>query len=106
MTDRAKQPINGVESGTVEHMVCGQIEQTYDRYRAHDFWMRLIAGDNDPRQVADGICRALSGGHYVRKEAAQICALTIHVDADADPKVIAQAVSEAMVWNPKTGPTG
>lgn len=96
MTDKAKGPINGATSGMVENMVCGQIEQRYDAVRMRQFWKRLIAGENDPEQVADGICRALSGGHYVPKVAAQVCNITVQVTGDACPNAVAKSVAAGL----------
>ncbi|QGW77757.1 hypothetical protein GPJ81_14030 [Pseudomonas alkylphenolica] len=106
MTDRAKGPINGVDSAMVEHMVCGQIEQRYDALRMRQFWKRLIAGDNDPDQVADGICRALSGGHYVRKEPAVVSNISVQVFGEASPEGLAQALSGALGPSLKSAHTG
>lgn len=96
MTSRKNGPINGVHSSTVAHVLSGQIEQTYDRLRAHDFWVRLIAGDNDPKEIADGICQALGGGYYVRKEDAVGHSITIQVLGNAAPEDVARTVSEAL----------
>ena len=106
MTNRAKGPINGVDSATVEQMVCGQIEQRYDALRMRQFWRRLIAGENDPEQVADGICRALSGGHYVPKEPTAVSNISVQVFGEASPEGIAKALGGALVPSLKTAHTG
>ncbi|KJK05311.1 hypothetical protein [Pseudomonas tussilaginis] len=96
MTEKRQGPINDADSALIEQMVCGQIEQTYDVYRMQKFWARLFAGDNDPKAMAAGMCRALSGGHYVRKEAAGVCNISIQVFGEVNPEGIARELGQAM----------
>ena len=97
MTEKRQGPINGADSSMIEHMVCGQIEQRYDELRMRQFWTRLFAGDNDPKAMAEGLCRALSGGHYVRKEAAPANNLTVQVFGAASSEDIAKSLRDGLV---------
>lgn len=96
MANSSQKPINGIDSGQVEHMVCGQIEQRFDSLRMRQFWARVFAGDNDPAQIAEGLCRALSGGHYVRREQASVLNVSVTVPPGVSPADVAQAVKAAV----------
>lgn len=89
MVNSSQNPINGLSSVELERLVCAQIEQAYDRVRMHQFWVRLFSGDNDPTAMADGMCLALSGGHYVRREKPTQLNLTVSVPPGASPESIA-----------------
>ncbi|KJK17162.1 hypothetical protein [Pseudomonas sp. 2(2015)] len=103
MTEKRQGPINGADSSMIEHMVCGQIEQRYDELRMRQFWTRLFAGDNDPKAMAEGLCRALSGGHYVRKEAGLVSNLTVQMFGTATPEEVAKAVRASVAAQERVG---
>ncbi|MNJ24272.1 hypothetical protein D3C77_186840 [compost metagenome] len=86
-------PISGFDRVQILRMVDRQVSQEFDYYRMLSFWKRLMAGDNDPEEIAQGFCLALSGGRYVRKENACIRNVTVQVFGAVDPEEIAKTVS-------------
>ncbi|MDD2059143.1 hypothetical protein NPS58_17100 [Pseudomonas putida] len=96
-------PISGFDRFQISNMVDRQISQEFDYHRMLSFWKRLMAGDNEPEEIAQGLCIALSLGRYVRKEGAGIRNVSIQVFGEVDPKEIAKAVSGAITGSTHTG---
>lgn len=89
-------PISGLDRFEIDKMVGLQISQRFDEPRMRCFWERLFAGDNDPKELAAGLCLALSNGRYVRKRDAGVMNINVQVFGEASPEDIAKAVSGAM----------
>lgn len=94
--DARKGPLNGVDRTTLAQMVQAQLSQSFDAYRMREFWRRLFAGDNDPEEMAEGMCLALSGGQYVERDKEGMV-LNITINGSGDPEQIAAAVKASMV---------
>ncbi|MFR0674639.1 hypothetical protein ACLUUI_14450 [Enterobacterales bacterium AW_CKDN230030176-1A_HGKHYDSX7] len=93
MADSKKRaPINGVHSEMVATMVDHQITGLFDRVRMHEFWRRLLAGDNDPEVIAEGLCRALSGGRYIEGPARTVT-INLNIQSTANPEALAAALT-------------
>lgn len=86
-------PINGTDSETVTKMVEFQITGYCDHFRMRDYWRRLLAGDNDPEVIAEGLCQALSGGHYIKGPARNVT-INITVQGDPNPQALAVALAD------------
>lgn len=89
---RKNAPINGTDSETVAKMVGFQITGFCDRTRMRDYWCRLLAGDNDPEVIAEGLCRALSGGQYIEGPARNVT-INFNVQSAAEPQALAAALA-------------
>ncbi|WP_462402175.1 hypothetical protein [Pseudomonas sp. Marseille-QA0332] len=89
---RKNAPINGTDSETVAKMVDFQITGFCDHMRMRDYWRRLLAGDNDPDVIAEGLCRALSGGRYIKGPARQVT-INLNIQSAADPQALAAALA-------------
>ncbi|WP_448196698.1 hypothetical protein [Pseudomonas putida] len=57
--------INGAHRSLVEKMVDHGITGFCDHYRMLSFWRRLLAGENDPEEIAQGLAMALRPGRYI-----------------------------------------
>jgi hypothetical protein len=103
MAKPAIDPINGADRFLISKMVGYQVTQFADNARMLQFWQRLFAGENDPEEIAQGLCLALSGGRYVPKPRAAMgmtVNLTISASGDASPEQISSAVVKALQTQP------
>ena len=90
-------PMNGMDQFQIDKMIDRQIERFYDHARMLSFWRRLLAGDNDPEEIAKGICTALSAGRYERIAAKKgAVTINISVSGDANPQAFADALASAL----------
>jgi hypothetical protein len=99
MAKPALDPINGADRFLISKMVDHQVTQFADRARMLQFWQRLFAGENDPEEIAQGLCLALSGGQYVpkyRPAMGMTVNLTINASGDASPEQISSVVVKAL----------
>jgi hypothetical protein len=92
---KTRGPINGVDSETVATMVDHQITGQFDQHRMRNFWRRLLAGDNDPEVIADGLCRALSSGHYIQAPARHVT-VNLAVQGSVDAEALVAEVRQAL----------
>ncbi|MGY3286273.1 hypothetical protein ACVW05_003899 [Pseudomonas fulva] len=72
----------------VDHQITGQ----FDQYRMRDYWCRLLAGDNEPEVIAEGLCRALSGGRYVKGPARNVT-INLNIQSAANPQALATTLA-------------
>lgn len=89
--------INGMDQFQISKVIEHQIARFYDHARMLSFWQRLLAGDNDPEEIAKGICNVLSTGRYERiapKKGA--VTVNISVSGDANPQALADALATAL----------
>lgn len=89
---KTRGPINGVDSETVATMVARQVTGEFDQYRMRDYWRRLLAGDNEPEVIAEGLCRALSGGRYIEGPARSVT-INLNIQSAAKPQALAAALA-------------
>lgn len=91
--------INGVDRHLIAKMVDNQVTRFADHFRMLQFWRRLLAGDNDPEEIAHGLCQALSSGRYVKAPDAAGSVtnnITIHLPQGADVGSLADALAKAL----------
>lgn len=92
----AQEPINGFDRLQIEKMINHQITRFADYARMQSFWRRLLAGDNDPEEIVQGLCMALSTGRYIVNPGAGVVHnITFNIAGDADPVAMASALKAA-----------
>lgn len=99
MSNPESGPVDGVDRFFVSKMLDSQITQTYDHCRMLQLWRRVLAGENDPEEIAQGLCLALSGGRYVPRSkpvSGMTVNLSINLNRDANPDQISAAVVSAL----------
>ena len=90
-------PINGADRNLVEKMVGYGITGTSDHFRMLSFWRRLLAGDNDPEEIAQGLARALRPGLYIPNPGpGRSMAVTINISGSPDAQALADALNGAL----------
>ncbi|ATR83777.1 hypothetical protein CS390_15125 [Pseudomonas sp. HLS-6] len=90
-------PVNGFDRHQVRKMIDNQVTQHFDHYRMLSFWRRLLAGENDPEEIAKGICMALSGGRYIKKPDTRVINnVTIQAPPGSCPESIAQELKKVL----------
>jgi len=95
--NQIEQMANKPDRFTVKQLIEEQIDQTYDRFRMRQAWERVLT-NCEPAEFAEGLCMALSGGHFTRgspKALALAPQITISVAGDADPVAVASAFKSA-----------
>lgn len=96
--------INGADRYLIDKVVKNGITGFYDGFRMLSFWRRLLAGDNDPEEIAQGLVLALSNGRYIPKPDPVRCmAVTVNISGAADPVALAGAIKDAL---PEPMPAG
>ena len=89
--------INGFDRHQVFRVIDDQVNQHYDHCRMLSFWKRLLAGENDPEEIAKGICMALSGGRYIKKPDTRVINnVTIQAPPGSCPESIAQELKKVL----------
>ena len=77
--------INGFDRHQVFRVIDDQVNQ------------RLLAGENDPEEIAKGICMALSGGRYIKKPDTRVINnVTIQAPPGSCPESIAQELKKVL----------
>lgn len=90
-------PINGTDRHMVEKMVGFGITGFADHFRMLSYWRRLLAGDNDPEEIAQGLATALMPGRYIpTPRPTRAPAITINVTGNLDPDALASAIKSAV----------
>jgi|GEM_PF-1784073 len=86
-------PINGADRHLIMSMVDKSLAGYADHFRMLSFWRRLLAGENDPEEIAQGLALALGVGRYVRApEPAKALAVKINVSGVIGPDALADAI--------------
>ncbi len=89
-------PIDGVHRSLVEQMVGHSITGFADYARMLSFWRRLLAGANDPEEIAQGLAMALRPGRYIPNPGpGRGMAITINISGTSDPAVLAETLKSA-----------
>lgn len=89
-------PISGTDRHMVEKMVGYGITGVADHFRMLSYWRRLLAGDNDPEEIAQGLAMALMSGRYIpAPRPIRAPAITINVSGNLDPEALASAFKSA-----------
>lgn len=92
-----KAPINGTDRHMVEKMVGYGITGFADHFRMLSYWRRLLAGENDPEEIAQGLAMALMSGRYIpTPRPTRAPAITINVPGNLDPEALASAIKSAV----------
>lgn len=90
-------PINGADRNLVEKMVGYGITGTSDHFRMLSFWRRLLAGDNDLEEIAQGLALALRPGRYIPNPGpGRSMAVTINISGSPDAQALADALNGAL----------
>ncbi|MNM97592.1 hypothetical protein D3C81_1101000 [compost metagenome] len=90
-------PINGADRDVVRKMVEYSITGFADHIRMLSFWRRLLAGDNDPEEIAQGLVMALQSGRYIRDPGpGRSMAVTINTSGNPDAQALADALNGAL----------
>jgi hypothetical protein len=90
-------PINGTDRYRVEKMVDYGITGFADHFRMLSYWRRLLAGENDPEEIAQGLAMALRPGRYIpTPRPPRLPAITINVTGHLDPDALANAIKSAV----------
>lgn len=88
--------INGVHRSLVEKMVNCSITGFADHARMLSFWRRLLAGDNDPEEIVQGLAMALRPARYIPNPGpGRGMAITINISGNPEPAVLADALKSA-----------
>lgn len=91
------QPINGADQALVMKMVDLAIEGVCDHYRMLQFWRRLLAGGNDPEEIARGLAMALAPSRFIRNPGpGRNVAINLTVTGNADAEAVAASVKNAL----------
>lgn len=89
-------PIDGTDRHMVEKMVGYGITGVADHFRMLSYWRRLLAGENDPEEIAQGLAMALRSQRYIpRPDPIRAPAITINVSGNLDPEALASAIKQA-----------
>ncbi|MFB1634145.1 hypothetical protein [Pseudomonas sp. AP-1] len=90
-------PINGADRRLVEKMVERGINGAADHLRMLSFWRRLLAGDNDPEEIVQGLAMALQSGRYIRNPGpGRSMTVTINISGSPDAQALADALNGAL----------
>ncbi|AZC37106.1 hypothetical protein [Pseudomonas chlororaphis] len=90
-------PINGAHRSVVEKMVDHGLTGFADHIRMLSFWRRLLAGDNDPEEIAQGLAMALRSGRYIPNPGpGRSMAVTINISGNPDAQALADALRGAL----------
>ena len=90
-------PINGADRHAVEKMVGFGIAGVADSFRMLSYWRRLLAGENDPEEIAQGLVMALGSQRYIPKPNPIVApAVTINVSGNLDPEALASTIKSAV----------
>ena len=96
MTDDDPQEQKPADRMLVSKLIDQQVDQVFDHYRMLKIWEGIFAS-SDPKELARGMCIALSGGRFIRKPgAAAVRNITINVSGDVDPETLARSITEAI----------
>lgn len=92
-----QEPINGIDRYRIEKMVGYSITGFADHLRMLSFWKRLLAGENDPEEIAQGLALALCPQRYIPKpKPGHGVSITINIAGDADPQALSGAIKSAL----------
>lgn len=90
-------PINGAHSNLVEKMVDRAVSGECDYYRMLQFWRRLLVGENDPEQIAQGLARALGSCRFIRNPGpGRGTVVNLTVTGNANPEAVTDALKAAL----------
>lgn len=90
-------PINGADSDLIKKMVDGAVSGQFDHYRMLQFWQRLLAGENDLEQIAQGLALALSSQRFIRNPGpGRSTVVNLTVTGNANPEAVAGTLKAAL----------
>ncbi|MGO2705748.1 MAG: hypothetical protein ACTIBJ_15000 [Pseudomonas helleri] len=81
----------------LEKMVKMQLNRSYDYFRMHQFWVRVLEGDTPAKEIATALCRTLSSGRYVEMPDAPRNIFNITVTGNATAEQVAEAVQASLL---------
>lgn len=92
-----QDPINGIDRYRIEKMVEFGITGFADHLRMLSFWRRLLAGENDPEEITQGLALALCPQRYIPKpKPGQGVSITINIGGDVGPEALSGAIKSAL----------
>lgn len=90
-------PINDADRMLVFRMVDNAVDGTCDHYRMLQFWRRLLAGTNDPEEIAQGLTMALTPRRLIRNPGpGRNTVVNVTVTGDADPEAVSASIKNAL----------
>lgn len=98
---KPQEPISGVDRCQVLKMVDNAVTGFCDHFRMLQYWQRLLAGENDPEEIAQGLAMALSPRRYMKNPGpVRGVAITLNIMGNAEPEVVAGAIKSALACSP------